>query len=130
MKIVRYFFIGGIAAAVDIGVFAVFAKLLGFNYLAVAAVGFVLATLVNYFLSVRHVFESGVRFGRRQEIAIVYLVSTVGLAINQTVLYVGIDLLGWEMIVTKLVATGVVFFWNYGARAHFVFRPADQVRTS
>ena len=32
MKIVRYFFVGGASAVIDIGIFFVFAKLLGYNY--------------------------------------------------------------------------------------------------
>lgn len=128
MRVFRYFIVGGIAAAVDIGLFIVFAKLLGWNYLAVAAVSFTIATLVNYFLSIRHVFESGVRFARRQEIGLVYLISTIGLIFNQAVLFIGIDILGWEMIFTKLVATATVFVWNYWARAHFIFRPSSQAK--
>jgi len=128
MKLIRYFFVGGIAAVVDIGIFVIFAKVLGFNYLIVAAVGFTLATFVNYFLSVRHVFESGVRFRRAHEIGLVYLVSAIGLAINQTVLYIGIDRLGWEMILTKIVATGVVFVWNYTIRSRFVFKASTPIK--
>ncbi len=125
MRLIRYFFVGGIAACVDIGIFIVFAKLLDFNYLVVSAIGFTIATLVNYFLSIRHVFDSGIRFERRQEMGLVYLISAIGLIINQSVLYIGIDNLGWEMIFTKLVATSIVFVWNYGARARFVFRSAN-----
>ena len=123
MRIARYFLVGGTAAAVDIGIFAIFAKTLGYNYLVVGAVGFMLGVMVNYLLSVRHVFESGARFKKHEEIGWVYLISGVGLLVNQLVLYVGIDQLGMEMMLTKLFATGSVFFWNYGARAHFVFKP-------
>ena len=130
MRIVRYFIVGGIAACVDVGIFVVFAKLLGWNYLAVAAVGFIIATFVNYLLSIRHVFESGVRFGRREEIALVYLVSAIGLIVNQTVLYVGIGILGLEMISTKLAATAIVFVWNYSARARLVFRPPARAKAT
>lgn len=126
MRIVRYFFVGGIAASVDLCIFIVFAKLIGWNYLAVAAVGFIIATLVNYLLSIRHVFESGVRFARRHEIGLVFLISGIGLLINQTVLYAGVDILGWETIFSKVVATGTVFLWNYGARAGFVFSKPRQ----
>src|SRR5258708_18315614 len=87
MKIVRYFFVGAAAASLDISIFFVFAKLAGLNYLIVGCVGFVLATLLNYVLSVRHVFQSGIRFSRRNEVLLVFAVSTVGLAINQFVLF-------------------------------------------
>ena len=61
MKVMRYFFVGGTAAAVDFVLFAIWPSLLacqGFHPLGSA----ILATLVNYVLSIKHVFESGVRF--------------------------------------------------------------------
>ena len=122
MRIVRYFFVGAAAAAVDIGLFTVFARLLGYNYLAVAGCTFVVATLVNYSLSVRHVFASGTRFGRSLEVALVFAVSAIGLAINQGVLFVAVERLGLDLVLSKILATGVVFFWNYQLRANFVFK--------
>lgn len=124
MKIVRYFFVGAIAAMVDIGLFVLLVHGLGFNYLLVGAATFVLATTVNYLLSIRLVFESGARFAQRHEIALVFGVSAVGLALNQLVLYAGVEGLGYPPVVAKVLATGMVFFWNYWARAHFVFKSA------
>jgi putative flippase GtrA len=116
--------VGGIAAAVDVGLFMLFARVLGLPYLRVAAGTFVLATLVNYLLSVRFVFVSGQRFRRRWEIALVYLVSAVGLGINAGILWAAIELAGWGLLAGKLTATGTVFFWNYFARRYFVFGAA------
>jgi putative flippase GtrA len=122
MRIVRYLFVGGAAALVDIGLFALFARLLGYNYLIVAACTFVVATGVNYGLSVRHVFESRVRFSRPHEVALVFAVSAVGLGINQAVLFVAVNELGIELVISKVLATGMVFFWNYLMRVNFVFK--------
>lgn len=121
MKIFRYFVVGGVAATVDIGFFFLFAKVAGFNYLAVAPVGFILATWVNYQLSVRHVFRSGVRFTRGREIVLVYVISTAGLLINQAILYGLVDLAGAELMLSKLTATATVFLWNYCARNYYLF---------
>ena len=123
MRILRYFIVGGVAATVDIGFFFLFAKLAGFNYLLVAPLGFVLATGVNYQLSVRHVFRSGVRFSRGREILLVYAVSAVGLLINQAVLYVMVGQLGAELMLAKFTATATVFVWNYCMRNYYVFAP-------
>ena len=122
MKIVRYFFVGGTAASVDIGIFFLFAKLAGYDYLWVGCAGFLIATAVNYVLSVKHVFESGIRYSKRKEVALVYFVSLVGLAVNQLVLYVMIEHLHCELMLAKLTATGVVFFWNFSARRFIIFR--------
>jgi len=123
MRILRYFVVGGVAASVDIGFFFLLAKLAGFNYLVVAPLGFILATWVNYELSVRLVFQSGARFSRRREILLVYVVSTVGLLINQLVLYLLVDQAGAELMLSKLTATVTVFFWNYATRNNYVFSP-------
>jgi putative flippase GtrA len=123
----RYFVVGGLSACVDIGLFLLFAKGLALPYLRVAAASFVIATLVNYFLTVRFVFRSGQRFGRRWEVAMVYLVSGVGLALNQAILFVCVEIFHLGLLLAKLTATGTVFFWNYLARRFFVFgsaRPA------
>ena len=123
VRAAKYFVVGGISACVDIGFFYVFAKVLGFNYLAVATVGFLIAVPVNYLLSVRFVFTSGARFRPLHELALVYLVSSVGLGLHLVVLYAAVDMLGFELMLSKLIATGSVFLWNFAARNYFVFRP-------
>ena len=119
--IARYIGVGAVAAAVDISLFGLFAGYLGFNYLLVGLATFVLATALNYSMSIRYVFVSGVRFARNEEILLVFAISFVGLILNQLALYVGIELLQMRIIVSKLVATGAVFAWNYTARSRFVF---------
>lgn len=123
MRIIKYFFVGGAAAVVDIGIFFVFAKLLGYNYMAVGCVGFILATAVNYVLSIRFVFQSGVRFGKKTELAVIYAVSLIGLGLNQTILFTLVEKVGVELMLSKLAATFGVFLWNFSARNFIVFRP-------
>ena len=122
IRLVRYFGVGATAAAVDISLFTYFAGYLGYNYLIVGTITFVLATAVNYVLSVRFVFESGIRFARHHEVMLVFGISAVGLVLNQLVLYLGIGVLRQDLLLSKLAATGVVFGWNYTARSRFVFR--------
>ena len=122
LKIVRYFFVGGAAAAVDIGIFYLFAKLFGYNYLLVACVGFTLATAVNYYLSIRFVFRSGVRFTKQTELIYIYIVSLIGLALNQIILFLLVEQAGAELMMSKVGATGGVFLWNFSVRNFIVFR--------
>jgi putative flippase GtrA len=118
----RYFVVGGISACFDIAFFFVFAKLLGFHYLGVATIGFLFAVLINYGLSVRYAFTSGLRFSRAHELALVYLVSGIGLALHLAILWASAELFGLELMVSKLIATGSVFAWNFLARNYFIFR--------
>jgi putative flippase GtrA len=120
--IARYFLVGGASAAVDFTMFALIYSVLGWHWFLAASIGFVLATGFNYALSVYFVFTSGVRFARRHEIGLVFLVSAVGLAMNQFALWVGFRVIGIDIYLAKIMATGAVFFWNFGARRYFIFR--------
>lgn len=120
---VRYFAVGGVSAAVDFCIFGLLVYGLGTPWFWAALVSFLLATTVNYILSVRHVFESGVRFKKHHEISLVFVVSSIGLAVNQFVLYVGIEQLALYPLLAKVMATGMVFFWNFLARSKFIFKP-------
>ena len=121
IKFIRYFVVGGLSAILDFTIFATLVSLAGWPWYIAATVSFVAATLFNYLISIRHVFTSGVRFERTHEVALTFLVSGVGLGINQAILYL---LIGWgiNILLAKIGATGVVFFWNFSVRYLFVFR--------
>ena len=121
MRIVRYFFVGGTAAVVDIGLSSIFAVYLGWQWVPVSIVTFILATLTNYFLSIKFVFESGTRYTKHIEVFGVFIVSCLALIVNQIVLYISIEIFEWHLIFSKILATGIVFFWNYYGRSKFVF---------
>jgi len=120
-RFIKYFFVGGAAAAVDIGLFSFLAGYLGWPWLPVSIATFILATLVNYLLSIIFVFQSGSKHSRHIEILGVFIVSGLALVVNQLVLYLAIEQLHWHLIISKIIATGVVFFWNYFGRSRFVF---------
>jgi len=121
MKIFKYLSIGIVASLVDILLFSLFAKFLGFNYLIVGFFSFIIATGVNYILSIHYVFESGIKHSKKKEIILVYIISAIGLLINLSMLYLFIDFLNFEMIFSKILSAGIVFFWNYFARSVYVF---------
>lgn len=120
-RLVQYFFVGGCAALVDLSIFAFFTLFLGFNYLLIAGIGFMVATAVNYWLSIRFVFSSGVRFNRQTEITSVFLVSGVGLVLHELILYSLVESEAAHLLVAKIIALGLVFFWNFSARNFFIF---------
>jgi putative flippase GtrA len=122
MKIVRYFFVGGVAAAVDISLFAIFAGYLKFSWVIVSIITFIIATLVNYFLSIGVVFKSGSRYKKHQEILGVFIVSSLALILNQTFLYLFIEKMNLHLVISKCLTTGMLFLWNYYGRKKFVFQ--------
>ena len=126
----RYFLVGGAAALTDLSLFFLLAQIAGLPYLAVGAFSFLVATYVNYILSIRFVFRSGSRFSKGHEMLLVFAVSAVGLLVHQVVLYCAVDMLKLPLMLAKVTATGSVFFWNFGARRYFIFRAPSVPRIS
>ncbi|HWA79769.1 MAG TPA: GtrA family protein [Acetobacteraceae bacterium] len=117
-----YFIVGGVATVVDIGGFMLLIAKFGVPWFWAAVASFLVSVVVNYVLSIRFVFESGVRFQRHHEAVLVLGVSAIGLLLNEAVLWVMIEIADVGKLPAKLFATAVVFLWNYGARQKFIFR--------
>lgn len=117
----KYLLVGGAAASLDIGIFSFFSGYCGWPWMPVSIASFILATLLNYFLSIQFVFESGAKYKRAQEILGVFIISTIALAVNQGILFVAIEIFQLNLILSKILATGTVFFWNFLGRKYFVF---------
>lgn len=122
MKIIKYFFVGGTAAIFDVGFFFIFAKFLAYNYLVVGFFTFIIATFINYYLSIRFVFESGKKFKKKDEVILIYVVSTSSLVLNLFFLYVFHAIFSIDVGVSKILVTGLLFFYNYSVRKFFIFQ--------
>ena len=116
-----YLLTGALAACVDWLIFYLFAVRGDLPYLWVSAVGFLLATLVNYFLCIKVVFRANRKSAPSVELALIYLVSGTGLLLHQTIVFYAISVRGIDMMLAKIAATGLIFCWNYSLRRFVIF---------
>lgn len=124
MGMLKYAVVGGICTVFDILVFMTLLEVFGLHYLISSTVSFSLAVFLNYYLCVKHLFQTGARFGKRGELFYFFVISAVGLLIHQGVLICFVGLFGLEALVSKVFATATVFTWNYMGRKCFVFNSA------
>ena len=110
MKILRYFFVGGISAVIDISLFTIFAGYFKFPWFIVSVITFTIATVDNYLLSIRFVFESGSRYKKHHEILGVFIVSTITLLLNQMFLYLFIEKMNIHLVFFKVLNHRYAFF--------------------
>ena len=96
MKIQRYFLVGASASGLDFIIFTTMTYGFQVSWAIAGVISFFPATLANYALSVRYVFESGTNYSRRITIALVFLVSAFGLALNQFVLGLLIEVVKFD----------------------------------
>lgn len=100
--------------------------------------GFVISVIINYLLSMKYVFVRREGMDRKKEFVIFTILSLIGLAINELIIKVSIDVLyeNWlwlksilsPALVTagaKIVATGIVMVYNFITRKIFLEEKGD-----
>ena len=91
----------------------------------------VLLTMVckNYFLSYKIAFLRG-KFSRKNEIFRIFLISFVGLFINNLIFFSLTYFLNVNLLISKIIPIPVTLLWNFFGRRHFVFfkeRPSIKI---
>ena len=124
--LIGYFFVGGSAAIVEWSLFATFIYILKISYFLAAIISFIFATFFNYFISINTIFSSGERFNQKSEILLVLFVSGIGLLINLVFITILIEIFYTNSMLSKIIATGLTFFWNYSTRMYFIFHRSSQ----
>ena len=121
LQILRYLVVGAIAFALDLG--CLLALVGHMPLLAANTLAFVVANAVNFWLGHVWVFGRALRGPRvGRQYAAVLAISTVGLALNDALMWMGVVVAGAGIVASKVAATVAVMFWNYAARAKWVYR--------
>lgn len=118
LQIIRFGIVGVIATAIDFGVLVVLKELLNIDVMASSAISFCVSVAVNYILSMAFVFESKNQ-NKVKEFIVFVLLSVGGLCLNQLILWIGVKLSVYYLIV-KLFATVIVPIYNFITRKIFL----------
>lgn len=122
VQLFRYGFVGGAAFIVDYGALYILTEYAGFHYLLSATIAFILGLLTNYLLSISWVFNNGKMSNRLLEFLVFALIGVIGLGLNTIIMYISTDLLGVHYMISKIISTILVFFWNFFARKFILFK--------
>lgn len=121
VQLIRYGFVGGVAFVADYGSLYGFTELIGLHHLVSAALAFLIGLTVNYLLSISWVFADASSHNRWVEFMVFALIGVIGLGLNELIIYVGTDVCGLHYMLSKVVSTGIVFFWNFFARKYIIY---------
>lgn len=119
-QFMKFGVVGVIAFVIDYGLMVALTELAGVEYLISATISFIVSVVFNYFASMRYVFTHKEGLSRRREFVIFVVLSTIGLGINDGLMWVGTSLLGISYLITKIVATAIVMVFNFVTRKKFL----------
>lgn len=114
---------GVICFVIDFGVYMTCLKALGINYLVSGFIGFVVSTLVNYWLSTKFVFDVKVK---SKAVSAVWFfgLSASALVVHEAVLWFFATIVLHDMYaVAKILTTGTVMVYNFITRKIVLEKP-------
>ena len=119
-RFIKFGIVGMSGMIIDFGTTWICKEKLKINKYIANSTGFVCAMLSNYCLNRYWTFES-----TDNHVAIQFtkflLVSLIGLAINNTLLYLFVKNTKLNFYLLKLFVIGIVFIWNYFANLLYTF---------
>lgn len=127
-QFISYFFVGGIAAIVEWVMFALFANVIGMNYIFSTCLAFVFSTAMNWILGHIWTFKDNKSYENKKikEILLIFAVSVIGLLFNMGLMYLFVTVIGLDTAIlktiSKIISTGIVFFWNFFIRKFVIYK--------
>ncbi len=116
IQFAKYFGVAGIGYLVDFGSMIAAKEILHLHYLISATIGFILGLIVVYILSGRYVFGESKITSRKKEFLLFALIGVVGLGILNLLMWALTSGLHVNYLLSKILATIVVYAWNFFAR--------------
>ena len=120
-ELLRYILAAGSGAALDLGVFTLLVEYFGMHYIPSNAISWLVGVLGGYYLCVRWVFPYRRVKNHLLEFLMFCLIGVGGMGVSTGVLWIGVDLLQQQTLISKIVATGFQFAFNFTLRKLLLF---------
>ena len=120
-EIINYLIFGGLTTLISIITYALFVKVFHIDYLISNVLSWIIAVLFAYITNKIFVFESKSKKNIK-EITSFFFFRVVSLIMEMIILYVFVDTLHIDDLVTKIIAQVIVIVSNYIFSKVFVFK--------
>ena len=115
-----YLVVGGIATVTEWIFFFVFNKC-SMHYALATTIAYILSTFVNWLAGRILVFKESNQTILKEIIGI-YVTGVVGLLLNLLIMWVAVDVINMNKMISKIGATGIVFMYNFLVRKLLIYK--------
>ena len=120
VQIFKFLIVGGTATILDWVLYFILYNYIKINPLIANIISFSISTLYNYYSSVKWVFDVNKDKSKNKMFVEFVLFSVIGLLLTELLLWIGIDILGLNAMIIKIIATAIVMVFNFVTRKMFL----------
>lgn len=117
----RYVLSGVVAFSVDFLTLFFLTEYLKIYYMISAGIAFILGLLTSYILNIKWVFINRKFNNKMIEMSLFLLIGVIGIILNLASIWVFTEYLGLFYLFSKIIATVIVFLWNFLAKKIILF---------
>ena len=118
--LIIYGVVGGLATLVEWAFFRLFNASMGLHYELATTFAYIISTFANWGFGKLLLFREKQNVWK--ELGKIYLTSIVGWLLNLLIMWVLVSLLSSPEMLAKIVATGLVFIWNFLIRKLVIYK--------
>ena len=122
-QFIRYLYVGGLSFLVDFACLYYLTEHIGMHYLISATLAFSLGLTTNYLLCLAWVFDFRRMPNRWHEFMVFSAIGLFGLVLNNLLLWLLTEYAGLYYLVSKIIATAAILFFNFSLRRWLLFSP-------
>ena len=116
-----YVTVGGIATVAEWVAFYFVNDICHRHYMFSTVLAYVFSTFVNWLAGRIIIFKNSNK-SILFEIVSIYMAAIIGLLFNLLIMWVAVDVLGIQEMLSKIIATACVFTWNYLIRKLLIYK--------
>jgi len=118
----RYIIAGLFITALDFSMLTVQVEFFHFYYLIAVGTAFSIASVLHYFLSANWVFVQSIAPKNFRSYSIFFIIGFTGLILLEGLMWCFVDILDWHYLFAKVIATGMIFSFNFLAKRFLLFK--------
>ncbi|HPL95294.1 MAG TPA: GtrA family protein [bacterium] len=117
----KFCVVGTTGAIIDIGGLWLLVEFVGLYYLVGATISFVAAVINNYFLNKYWTFKDQSKISLAQFFSF-SIISVIGLGINLLTMYIFVECVNLNYLISKAIASLIVLSWNFLMNKYITFK--------
>jgi putative flippase GtrA len=121
-QIGKFLLLGVLSTAIDYSVY-LFLITLNIHYVSAIIIGYGCGLWANYLIGRRYIFTKGTKLkNTHREFLSVVFIAIIGMLLNIVIVKI-LSYSFWSIdpLYSRIIAIGIVFFWNYILRKIFVY---------